>query len=361
MQLTSLSAVNFKNIRQLELFPSPKLTCLAGNNGEGKTNLLDAIYLLSMCKSSVGLTDKQCICHNEDFFLLKANYTKQESEECISCGVSKREGKTLKRNGKTYDRLSEHLGLLPLVMVSPADSALISDSGDERRRYLNSVLVQMDSRYLSAINRYNALLAQRNKMLKVHTAHYDVLEILDMQLSQCGQEVYEHRTRLTEQLQAPFLHYYQVIAENKEQVSLHYVSDLQRDTLQTLLQQDWSKDIALQYTTVGVHRDDLQLKIGSYPVRKLGSQGQQKTVLLALKLAQVDVLKQHFGIAPILLLDDIFDKLDGQRIKNLMDLVATGNFGQIFLTDSNKDRVNTLLHNVSYDYKLFEIKNGGIV
>ncbi|GHU94825.1 DNA replication and repair protein RecF [Bacteroidia bacterium] len=362
LQLSTLSIHNFKNITQLEVVPSPKLTCIVGNNGEGKTNLLDAIYMLSMCKSSVGLTDRQCICYGEDFFVLKGVYSRLLTEETIICGMSKNDGKSIKRNGKTYDKLSEHIGWLPLVMISPADSVLISDSGEERRRYMNGVLAQMDSRYLSAINRYNALLAQRNKMLKMHAAaHYEVIEALDVQLSQYGQQVYEFRTQLAAQLQTPFVRYYQAIAQDtEEEVSLHYLSDLQESTLPVLLQQQWTKDCTLQYTTAGIHRDDLQLKMGGHLVRKLGSQGQQKTMLLALKLAQADILQQRLGMNPILLLDDIFDKLDTQRIRRLIHLVATENFGQIFLTDSNKERVQTLLQEIE-EHKLLEMKGGKII
>jgi DNA replication and repair protein RecF len=362
MQLASLSITNYKNIKELELVPSPKLTCLAGNNGMGKTNLLDAIYLLSMCKSSAGVTYRQCIRHGEPFLMLKADYIKGGNSETIVCSIDKQGAKTLKRNGKAYTKISEHIGLLPLVMISPYDSVLISDASEERRHFLNGVLVQTDNRALGAINRYNALLAQRNKLLKTYTpAHSVVLEAIDMQMIQCGQAVCDLRTQLAELLQEPFAHYYSAIAQNDESVSLRYVSDLQEDTFDRLLAQSRNKDMALQFTTVGVHRDDLELKIGAYPVRRLGSQGQQKTVLLALKLAQADVLKRVLGVAPILLLDDIFDKLDAGRIKNLMNLLAADKFGQIFLTDSNKERIAALLQTLTYDTKMLEIKDGALL
>jgi DNA replication and repair protein RecF len=357
MQLKHLSVVNFKNIRQLELEPAAKLTCLVGSNGEGKTNLLDAIYLLSMCKSSVGLTDRQCICHGEEFFLLKGTYSVQGSEEVISCSATRADGKMMKRNGKTYEKFSDHIGLLPLVMISPADSALISDSGEERRRYLNSILSQQDKGYLHAITRYNALLQQRNKALKINSG-YDLIEVLDMQMAECAAQVYSSRLQLVEQIQEPFQRYYSLISQGKEQVSIGYDSDLEEGDFLQLLKQDYSKDRILQYTSCGIHRDDLKMKIGEYPIKKIGSQGQQKTLLLALKLAQVDLLQQRMGVAPILLLDDIFDKLDLQRVQNLIHLVSVGNFGQIFLTDSNKVRIDTLLHEVAYEHKLFEVKNG---
>ncbi|MDR1226218.1 MAG: DNA replication and repair protein RecF [Prevotellaceae bacterium] len=357
MQLKHLSVVSFKNIRQLELEPAAKLTCLVGSNGEGKTNLLDAIYLLSMCKSSVGLTDRQCIYHGEGFFLLKGSYDVLGKEEVVSCGAAKADGKVMKRNGKAYEKFADHIGLLPLVMISPADSALISDSGEERRRYLNRILSQLDRGYLHAITRYNALLQQRNKALKANSS-YDLIEVLDMQLTECARQVYDSRLQLVAQIQERFQKYYSLISEDKEQVSIGYDSDLEQGDFVELLKQSYDKDRALQYTSRGVHRDNLKMKIGDYPIRKIGSQGQQKTMLLALKLAQVDLLKQRMGIAPILLLDDIFDKLDLQRVQNLIHLVSVGNFGQIFLTDSNKVRVDTLLQEVSYEYKLFEVKGG---
>ncbi len=358
MRLKSLSVVNFKNIRQLELKPADKLTCLVGSNGEGKTNLLDALYLLSMCKSSVGLTDRQCICHDEDFFLVKGAYEVRGSEELISCGCTRADGKVFKRNGKNYERLSDHIGLLPVVMVSPADGALITDASDERRRYLNSVIAQVDKNYLDAINRYNAVLQQRNKLLKNPSLDYDVLEVLDMQLADSALLVFEKRTQMVEELLPSFQKYYEQISEGKEQVQLRYKSDLHEDALGALLKQNFARDKALQFTTVGVHRDDLDMRLDGYPIKKLGSQGQQKNMLLALKLAQADLLQQRLHVAPMLLLDDIFDKLDMKRVANLISVVSHGAFGQIFLTDSNKVRLDTLLHEVRWEYKVLEVTNG---
>lgn len=358
MHLKYLSVVNFKNIRSLELEPAAKLTCLVGNNGEGKTNLLDALYLLSMCKSSVGLTDRQCICHDEDYFLVKGTYEVRGSEEVVACGCTRQEGKKFKRNGKEYERLADHIGLLPVVMVSPADISLISDASDERRRYLNGVISQHDKTYLNAVTRYNMVLQQRNKLLKNPTLDYDVLEVLDMQMDENAQLVYQKRAEFLEELLPIFQKYYEKISEGKEQVELRYKSDLQEDNLCNLLKRSFARDKALQFTTEGVHRDDLDMRLDSYPIKKLGSQGQQKTMLLALKLAQAELLQLHLGVAPMLLLDDIFDKLDLQRVKNLINVVSQGAFGQIFLTDSNKVRLDTLLHEVDWAYKMLEVRNG---
>ncbi|MDR1341646.1 MAG: DNA replication and repair protein RecF [Prevotellaceae bacterium] len=362
MHLKHLSVVNFKNIRQLELDPAAKLTCLVGSNGEGKTNLLDALYLLSMCKSSAGLTDRQCICHGEDFFLVKGAYDVRGGEEVVSCGCTRADGKVFKRNATAYERLADHVGMLPLVMISPADSALISESGDERRRYLNSVIAQLDRSYLDALARYGKALQQRNKMLKEAQAFsFEVLNIVDSQLSACAAEVFDKRSRLVEDLTPFFQKYYELISQGKEQVQLSYASDLKEGSLLELLKQSFARDRALQFTSVGVHRDDLAMRLDGYPIKKLGSQGQQKTMLLALKLAQVELLQQRLDMPPMLLLDDIFDKLDMQRVKSLIGVISHSAFGQIFLTDTSKARVDSLLHEVQWDYKVLEMKGGELV
>jgi DNA replication and repair protein RecF len=358
MHLKYLSIVNFKNIRSLELEPAAKLTCLVGNNGAGKTNLLDALYLLSMSKSGMGLTDRQCICHDEDYFLVKGVYEVRGNEEVIACGCTRHEGKALKRNGKTYERLSDHIGLLPVVMVSPSDISLISDAGDERRRYLNSVISQHDKTYLDAVTRYNMALQQRNKLLKNPVPDYDVLEAIDLQMNESARPVFEKRAEFLEELLPLFQKYYEKISEGKERVELRYKSDLQKDSLLIMLRENFSRDKALQFTTAGVHRDDLDMRLDGYSIKKLGSQGQQKTMLLALKLAQAELLQRRIGLPPMLLLDDIFDKLDLQRVKNLIAVVSQGAFGQIFLTDSNKVRLDTLLHEVDWAYKVLEVKGG---
>jgi DNA replication and repair protein RecF len=362
MYLKHLSVVNFKNIRQLELYPAAKLTCLVGSNGEGKTNLLDALYLLSMCKSSSGLTDRQCICHGEDFFLVKGTYHVRGGEEVVSCGCARADGKIFKRNANAYERLADHIGMLPLVMISPADSAIISESGEERRRYLNSVIAQLDKGYLDAVTRYGRALQQRNKMLKdVRSLSYDLLEVLDEQLSSCADEVFGKRTQLVSDLSPFFQKYYELISQGKERVHLAYASDLKDGGLLALLKQSFARDCALQFTSTGVHRDDLSLLLDDYPIKKLGSQGQQKTMLLALKLAQAELLQQRLGTPPLLLLDDIFDKLDMQRVKNLIGVISHSALGQIFLTDSSKVRIDSLLHEVQWEYKVLEVKGGEIV
>ncbi|MDR3329578.1 MAG: DNA replication/repair protein RecF [Prevotellaceae bacterium] len=359
MQLKHLSVVGFKNIDEAEVEPAAGLTCLVGPNGAGKTNLLDALYLLSMCKSSVGLTDRQCIGYGRDFFLLKGAYQAWGGSELVSCGCSRAEGKVLKRNGKPYERLADHIGLLPLVMVSPADSALISEAGEERRRYLNSVAAQLDKGYLHAAVRYEKVLGQRNKMLKdTYALNRELLEVLDAQLGELAAQIFAARRALVGELSPIFERYYERIAGADERPGLRYASDLAEAPLADLLRRHFERDRALQFTSVGTHRDDLALTLGGHPLKKRGSQGQQKTTLLALKLAQAELLRQRLGAPPLLLLDDIFDKLDMGRVKKLVEVVSGGDFGQIFLTDSSKARLNELLHVARLPYKVLEVKGG---
>jgi len=360
MYLAHLSITNFKNIESAELDFSPNINCIVGDNGEGKTNLLDAIYHLSMAKSCFGGSDISHIRHKEPFFLLQGRYKLPDTEETISCGVQRSEGKTLKRNGKTYDRLSDHLGFLPLVVVSPTDNELINESGEERRKYLNTLLVQIDNEYLNAITHYNHLLSQRNKLLKSGDWHSisELLLTINERMSHYAQIVYERRKSFVQGLQPFFLSLYKILSEDKESVSLCYRSDLENAPLDELLRQNTERDRIMQHTTVGVHRDDLTMKLGDHTLRHIGSQGQQKTFLIALKLAQYEFLKKQNQRNPILLLDDIFDKLDERRVHQLIELVAHDSYGQIFLTDSNKIRLNSIIKNLTQDYKIFTTKHG---
>lgn len=356
--LKHLAIANFKNVEQAELSLSSNLNGFVGDNGEGKTNLLDAVYYLSMAKSFFHQADGQVIRHEQAFFMLQADYERNGTEEAIYCGVKRGEGKVLKRNGKPYERLAEHIGFIPLVMVSPTDSALITDSGEERRRYLNGLISQLDKEYLDSLIRYNHTLMQRNKLLKQQRIDYDMLDTLDMQLSEYGQRICEKRQLYVELMSPSFSMVYAAISGNKEEVSLSYRSDLMQTSFKELLSQSFEKDRVVQHTTVGIHRDDLEMKLGDYPIRRIGSQGQQKTYLLALKLAQFELFKQRAGVPPLLLLDDIFDKLDTSRVEQLVQLVANSNFGQIFLTDSSKTRLDSILDRVSSGYALFHVENG---
>ncbi|MDR2448997.1 MAG: DNA replication and repair protein RecF [Prevotellaceae bacterium] len=360
MYLEQLSITDFKNIASATLRFSPHINCIIGNNGEGKTNLLDAIYCLSMTKSYFGGSDLSNIRHGQPFFLLQGCFQQGESAAQVHCGVQRDGGKVIKHNNKVYQRLTDHIGLFPLVMISPTDHALINESGEERRKYLNGLLSQFDREYLNAMLRYNHILLQRNKLLKtpLNSGAMDVLLTLNEQLGQYGQLIYERRRQLVENLQPYFQKIYTKLSKDKEEVSLGYRSDLDKGLLTDLLQQHFERDKVLQHTSTGIHRDDLTMHLDGYPLRRTGSQGQQKTYLLALKLAQFDLLYQRKGFHPLLLLDDIFDKLDAGRIHELISLVAHEAFGQIFFTDSNKVRLNSMVQELTGNYATFTAEGG---
>jgi DNA replication and repair protein RecF len=360
MFLEQISITDFKNIAAATLRFSPHINCIIGNNGEGKTNLLDAIYYLSMTKSYFGGSDLSNIRHGQPFFLVQGCFQHQEASAQVYCGVQRDEGKVIKHNNKAYQRLTDHIGLFPLVMISPTDQALINESGEERRKYLNGLLSQFDKEYLHALMRYNHVLLQRNKLLKMplNTGAIDVLLTLNEQLGQYGQLIYERRKQLIENLQPYFQKMYTKLSNNREEVSLGYHSDLDKGLLTDLLQQHFERDKILQHTSAGIHRDDLTMHLDGYPLRRTGSQGQQKTYLLALKLAQFDLLYRNMGFRPLLLLDDIFDKLDASRIHELISLVAHESLGQIFFTDSNKVRLNNMVQELTGNYTTFTAEEG---
>ena len=337
MYLKKLSLINFKNIREENLEFRPGINCFVGDNGAGKTNVIDAVYFLSMCKSSLAMTDGQNMRHGSDFFLLDGQYLTDEGRsESVVCAFARKGGKTLKRNGKEYERLSDHVGLIPVVIVSPADTMLISDAADERRRYLNGFISQLDRAYLQALVRYNAVLGERNRLLKI-SRDEQMLCIYDRQLVEQGGIIHRKRSEIAALLEPEVARYYRHLSSDREQ------------------------DFVNGFTTAGIHRDDLVLHIGGYPLRKYGSQGQQKSFLIALKLAQYALVAQAKGEKPILLLDDLFDKLDAGRVEQLIRLVGDDGFGQIFITDCNPTRLRTILDKTGDDYSLFTVENGGIV
>lgn len=361
MILDKISILNFKNLEQVDLDFSSGINCFMGDNGAGKTNLLDAIHLLSMSKSALNLTDGQCVSHGSDFFMVRGDYSLEgQSSEVVVCSFKRSAGKTLKRNGKDYDRISQHIGLLPLVLVAPGDTALINESADERRRFLNSFLSQIDSMYLNQLMRYNSLIMQRNKLLKNFAGFDEVIQVLDLQISEVAQVIYAKREEFVALLSPVVTHYYGIISGDSENVEISYRSELARAPMSELLAESMERDVVMGHTTVGVHRDDIIMKIRDYPIRKYGSQGQQKSMLIALKLAQFDIIKQVRGLRPLLLLDDVFDKLDMSRVEQLITLVSGDNFGQIFITDSNKVRLEGVLDGLQCKYKLFDVVTGNI-
>lgn len=360
MFLKKITLLNFKNVAREELTFCPGINGLVGDNGAGKTNIVDAVYYLSMCKSSLQMTDGQSIRHDTDFFLIEGAYaTDGGKNEQVVCSFSRKGGKVLKRNGKEYDRLSDHVGLIPAVIVSPADSALISDAADERRRYLNAFISQLDRAYLASVVRYNAVLAERNRLLKTHPDE-EMLGIYDQQLIRHGEEIHARRQQAVEELRPVVTEYYRQLSDDREQVELIYRSELNDRPFEEVLRAARAKDLVNEFTTSGIHRDDLVLRIGGYPLRKYGSQGQQKSFLIALKLAQYAIIARNKQERPLLLLDDLFDKLDASRVERLIRLVSDDGFGQILITDCNPTRLQTILDKTGGEYRLYTIENGEV-
>lgn len=360
MYLKKLVLINFKNIAQAEITLSERLNCFVGDNGAGKTNVLDAVYYLSMSKSALTMTDGQSVRHGEDFFVVEGTYAGDSGlSDTVNCSFLRRSGKVLKLNGKEYDRMADHVGRFPVVMVSPQDSVLITDAAEERRRYLNAFLSQLDRDYLASLMRYNAVLAERNRFLK-SSSDEQMLQIYDMQLADHAARIYERRRDIIERMRPLVAEFYRQLSGDREQVEIEYRSELASASMGELLLASRERDIVNGFTTSGVHRDDMSLRIGGYPLRKYGSQGQQKSFLMSLKLAQYRILTEVCGERPLLLLDDLFDKLDTSRVENLLSLVAGDDFGQIFITDCNRSRLETILSRAGEKYALFTVEGGDI-
>ena len=361
MYLRKLSLINFKNLPQEDLTFDRGINCFVGDNGTCKTNIIDAVYYLSMCKSALAMSDSQCVRHGENFFVIDGEYENRNGrKEQISCSFTRGAQKVMKRNGKAYKRLSEHVGVVPVVIVSPADSVLVSDVAEERRRYINLFLSQLDSDYLEAMIRYNAVLAERNKCLK-EGANEEMLLIYDMQLERSAVKIHATRAAMIERLQPVVAHYYSLISGDREKVELSYRSDMNERPLSELLLSSRMRDTVNGFTSCGVHRDDLVFTIGGMPLRKYGSQGQQKSFIVALKLAQYHIIAEQLGEVPILLLDDVFDRLDEGRVAELIKIVSADDFGQIILTDCSRERVERLMSHCEGCYKLFNVTYGKVL
>ncbi len=359
MILKRLSLINFKNIEQATIDFEPGINAFVGDNGAGKTNILDGIYCLSMCKSMLSLTDSQSVRHGENFFVVDGEYSAQSGrKESILCTFSmqRTHTKTFKRNGKEYERLSDHVGLIPLVVASPQDSSLILVA-DDRRKFLNGFIAQLDSTYLNSLIKYNALIIQRNRLLK-NGGEESMLSIYDEQLRPYAEAIHATRADVIAQMTPIVESFYHQLSAEREEVTLSYSSALAQGDYMELMLAARQRDLVNQYTTVGIHRDDLTLSIGGYPLRKYGSQGQQKSFLLALKLAQYMLVSRVRGESPILLLDDLFDKLDAGRVEQLMRVVSNEEFGQIFITDCNRTRLSTILSRTNSHYSLIEVNEG---
>lgn len=361
MWLKRISILNYKNLEQVDLAFSRKMNCIIGRNGMGKTNLMDAVYYLSFCKSATNPIDSQNICHDQDFFVVQGFYGTDDGDpEEVYCGLKRRQKKQFKRNKKEYTRLSDHIGLIPLVMVSPADSLLIAGGSEERRRFMDVVISQFDREYLDALIRYNKALLQRNTLLKAEVEpEEELMAVWEEAMAASGEVVYRKRREFIDEFIPVFQSYYSYISQGREQVSLAYESHAAEGNLLELLAASRQRDRIMGYSLKGVHKDDLIMQLGDFPIKREGSQGQNKTYLIALKLAQFEFLKRTGShTTPIVLLDDIFDKLDASRVEQIVKLVAGDSFGQIFITDTNRDHLDKILKKIEGDYKLFEVDNG---
>ena len=360
MILEKLSIINYKNIAEATLTLSPKTNCFIGHNGAGKTNVLDAVYFLSFCHSASNPSDAQVIRHGQDFLMLEGNYDDGEPVS-VTCGMKRGQKKHFKRNKKEYRRLSEHIGLIPIVLVSPADTYLIDGGSEERRRLMDVVIAQTDTLYTDTLNRYNKALQQRNTLLKQdEEPDPEMMDIFEEQMALTGESIYRSRAAFAEALTPLFQQYYERIAGGRERVALSYVSHCQRGPLLEVIRRDRWKDRAIGYSLHGVHRDDLEIMLDGHPMKREGSQGQQKTFVIALKLAQFELIRQTRRTTPLLLLDDIFDKLDAQRVEQIVNLVSGDDFGQIFITDTNREHLDQILATSAHDYKIFGVEGGEV-
>lgn len=359
MYLKKISLFNYKNFSEANFEFDNKINCFVGKNGIGKTNVLDAIYHLSYGKSYFNPLAVQNIKHGEEFFVIDAAFEKNERTEQIVCSLKKGQKKVLKRNGKAYDKFSDHIGFIPLVIISPADRDLIVEGSETRRKFMDSVISQLDSNYLQQLIHYQKVMNQRNALLKYfalnHTYDNDTLAIYNEQLTQYGQSIFEKRKAFVAEFIPIFNAHHHNITGSEESVQIIYESHLFENDLLTLLQQNINKDRMLQYTSVGTHKDDLSFEIDAYPIKKFGSQGQQKSFLIALKLAQFEFLKKQSGVKPILLFDDIFDKLDENRVSKIIEMVNADTFGQLFISDTHPERTETIVKATLQSYTIFNL------
>ncbi|RFZ81700.1 DNA replication/repair protein RecF [Mucilaginibacter terrenus] len=364
MHLQQLSFLNFKNYTEAGITLSEGVNAFVGNNGAGKTNLLDAVHYLSLCKSYFNPIDSQQIKQGADFFMINGVFVKNGQKEVVACSIKRNQKKQFKRNKKDYQRLADHIGLLPLVMVSPYDISIIIEGSEERRKFIDNVISQTDNQYLDELIAYNRVLLNRNTLLKQisDTGRYDpdLMAVLDEQLALSGTRIFEKRRGFMEVFTPIFNQHYNFISDGAEEVELVYESQLLKDKLEVLLNKNLERDRILERTTAGIHKDDLSFNIHTLPMKKFGSQGQQKSFLIALKLAQYTFLTQKNGFKPLLLLDDIFDKLDEGRVTKLMQMVSNNDFGQVLITDTSVARVEGIFKAIDVEVQLFKVAGGNI-
>lgn len=359
MYLKRLSLFNYKNIAEATFDFDTKINCFVGKNGIGKTNILDAIYHLSYGKSYFNPLAVQNIRHGEEFFVVDGVFEKENRDEQIVCSLKKGQKKILKRNNKPYERFSDHIGFIPLVIISPSDQDLIIEGSETRRKFIDSVISQLDSNYLQQLIQYQKIIAQRNALLKYFAANQtfesDTLSIYNEQLHDLGTSIFEKRKEFMEDFIPIFNNHHQSITNSAETVQIVYESQLSEKPLLQLFEENLAKDRVLQYTSVGIHKDDLSFEIDAFPIKKFGSQGQQKSFLIALKLAQFEFIKKQSGVLPILLFDDIFDKLDETRVSKIVEMVNDETFGQLFISDTHPERTENIVKSTHQSYKLFNL------
>lgn len=359
MFIKNLKLFNFKNHSEKSFDFSPEINCFVGNNGAGKTNILDALHYLSMAKSFLGNLDTQNILHDSDFFAIEAEIQGEEKNDIIKVQLPKEGKKIIKKNDKTYERIADHIGFLPSVMISPYDANLISDGSESRRKFLDAMISQTDSDYLFALIQYQKTLQQRNALLKYfaknRTFDLDSLEIYNDPLTKFGTQIFEKRQRFVASILPTIQHFYEIISKGNEKVTVIYESNLNEQNFEEILSENLEKDRVLTYTSRGIHKDDLRFEMNGNLIKKFGSQGQQKSFLIALKLAQIKRIKDITNKNPILLLDDIFDKLDDNRVSQLIELVNQQNFGQIFITDTHRERTESVVKRINEESKIFQI------
>jgi len=365
MFLKNLSLVNFKNFETFEIDLCDKINCFIGDNGIGKTNILDSIHYLSFCKSFINSSDRQNIRNGEDFFIIKGEFELDLETEKIYCGLHKDKKKSFKRNDVEYQKLSDHIGLLPVVYSTPYDSNLIHLGSELRRKFVDTIISQFDKQYLKNLINYNKALEQRNTLLKNSNKSMridaDEMELWDMQLVDYGTKIFSTREIFTKDIIDIFQNYYNIISDKKESVELIYHSQLKKEDFGYLLRQGFEKDRFLNYTSTGIHKDDFDFLLNGNTLKRFGSQGQQKTFVISLKFAQFEYIKNKTGITPILLLDDIFDKLDKKRVKEITELVADDNFGQVFFSDTSYSRMPNILKDLDIKYKILNLSNQQVI
>ena len=359
MHLKKISLFNYKNFSEVNYEFVSKINCFVGKNGIGKTNVLDAIYHLANGKSYFNPQTVQNIKHGEEFFVIDGEFEINDRNEQIVCSLKKGQKKVLKRNGKVYEKFSEHIGFIPLVIISPSDSDLIIEGSETRRKFMDGVISQLDAEYLKQLIQYQKVISQRNALLKYFAVNYvfetDTLAIYNEQLDSYGKSIFEKRKEFINQFIPIFNKHHQAITGSEETVQLVYQSHLYETDLLTLLEENINKDRALHYTSVGIHKDDLSFEIDHHPIKKFGSQGQQKSFLIALKLAQFEFIKNQCGLKPILLFDDIFDKLDEYRVAKIVEMVNSDTFGQLFISDTHPERTENIVKSTHQIYKIFNL------